>query len=145
MKSIKYDKLIRDKIPEIIEKSGKKCIVEVMDDETYMDKLSAKLTEELGRGMRLCEGKDFLRVFDFVDNGNIYNAPYSLHRLIGKKEYRPGETVLGTLKGMQADEELYRRGEKPEALIDYPINALDFEIVDIFNWQQLAEDMISQM
>ena len=26
---IKYDKLIRDKIPEIIEQSGKKCIVEV--------------------------------------------------------------------------------------------------------------------
>lgn len=47
MKSIKYDKLIRDKIPEIIEKSGKKCIVEVMDDETYIDKLSAKLKEEL--------------------------------------------------------------------------------------------------
>lgn len=47
MKSIKYDKLIRDKIPEIIEKSGKKCVVEVMDDETYMDKLSAKLKEEL--------------------------------------------------------------------------------------------------
>lgn len=46
MKSIKYDKLIRDKIPEIIEKSGKKCVVEVMDDETYMDKLSAKLKEE---------------------------------------------------------------------------------------------------
>lgn len=47
MKSKKYDKLIRDKIPEIIEKSGKKCVVEVMDDETYMDKLSAKLKEEL--------------------------------------------------------------------------------------------------
>ena len=27
---IKYDKLIRDKIPDIIEQSGKKCIVEVM-------------------------------------------------------------------------------------------------------------------
>lgn len=47
MKKIKYDKLIRDKIPEIIEKSGKTCVVEVMDDETYMDKLSAKLKEEL--------------------------------------------------------------------------------------------------
>lgn len=47
MKKIKYDKLIRDKIPEIIEKSGKKCVFEVMDDETYMDKLSAKLKEEL--------------------------------------------------------------------------------------------------
>ena len=33
-----YDKLIRDKIPEIIEQSGKKCIVEAMDNDTYIDR-----------------------------------------------------------------------------------------------------------
>lgn len=44
---IEYDKLIRDRIPEIIEKSGKKCIVEVMDDETYIQYLDQKLNEEL--------------------------------------------------------------------------------------------------
>lgn len=42
-----YNKLIRDKIPEIIEKSGKKCTVEVMDNETYIKYLDAKLNEEL--------------------------------------------------------------------------------------------------
>ena len=44
---IEYDKLIRDRIPEIIERSGKKCFVEVMDDETYIDYLDRKLNEEL--------------------------------------------------------------------------------------------------
>ena len=44
---IKYDKLIRDKIPEIIEQSGKKCIVEVMDNDTYIEYLEQKLNEEL--------------------------------------------------------------------------------------------------
>ena len=44
---IEYDKLIRDKIPEIIEQSGKKCIVEVMDNDTYIDYLDQKLNEEL--------------------------------------------------------------------------------------------------
>ena len=44
---IKYDKLIRDKIPEIIEQSGKKCIVEVMDNDTYIEYLDQKLNEEL--------------------------------------------------------------------------------------------------
>ena len=44
---IVYDKLIRDKIPEIIEQSGKKCIVEVMDNDTYIDYLDQKLNEEL--------------------------------------------------------------------------------------------------
>lgn len=44
---IKYDKLVRDKIPEIIEASGKKCTVEVMDNETYIKYLDTKLNEEL--------------------------------------------------------------------------------------------------
>ena len=34
---IEYDKLIKDKIPEIIEQSRKKCIVEVMDNDTYIE------------------------------------------------------------------------------------------------------------
>ena len=44
---IVYDKLIRDKIPEIIEQSGKKCIIEVMDNDTYIEYLDQKLNEEL--------------------------------------------------------------------------------------------------
>ena len=44
---IEYDKLIRDKIPEIIEQSGKKCIIEVMDNDTYIEYLDQKLNEEL--------------------------------------------------------------------------------------------------
>ena len=44
---IEYDKLIRDKIPEIIEQSGKKSIVEVMDNDTYIEYLEQKLNEEL--------------------------------------------------------------------------------------------------
>ena len=44
---IEYDKLIRDKIPEIIEQSGKNCIIEVMDNYTYIEYLDQKLNEEL--------------------------------------------------------------------------------------------------
>ena len=44
---IEYDKHIRDKIPEIIEQSGKKCIIEVMDNDTYIEYLDQKLNEEL--------------------------------------------------------------------------------------------------
>ena len=49
---IEYNKLIRDKIPEIIEQSGKKCIVEVMDNDTYIEYLDQKLNEELERFQR---------------------------------------------------------------------------------------------
>lgn len=102
-------------------------------------------TQQLGRGMRTAPGKDHLMVFDFVDNAGQYNAPYSLHRLMHVSEYRPGQTVIGRAGQREADEELYRRGDKPEAVIDYPVDALDYESVNIFNWQEEAAGMISQM
>ncbi len=37
--------------------------------------------QQLGRGMRLYEGKEYLMVFDFIDNANLFNMPYSLHRI----------------------------------------------------------------
>ncbi len=102
-------------------------------------------TQQLGRGMRTAPDKDHLMVFDFVDNAGQYNAPYSLHRLMHVTQYRPGQTVIGRTGQREADEELYRKGEKPEAIIDYPVDALDYETVDIFNWQEEAAGMISQM
>lgn len=44
---IEYDKLIRDRIPEIIDGSGKRCIVEVLSDGAYLQYLDQKLGEEL--------------------------------------------------------------------------------------------------
>lgn len=44
---IEYDKLIRDRIPEIIERSGKKCIIEELYTDTYIRYLEQKLDEEL--------------------------------------------------------------------------------------------------
>ncbi len=47
MPTTHYNKLIRDKIPEIIEKSGKKPITEILDAEAYKKHLDLKLSEEL--------------------------------------------------------------------------------------------------
>ena len=41
-----YNKLVRDKIPEIIENSGKKTITTVLNDEEYLTELDRKLNEE---------------------------------------------------------------------------------------------------
>lgn len=102
-------------------------------------------TQQLGRGMRLADGKESLIVFDFVDNASQYNMPYSMHRLFKLKDYKPGKLVLGTLQQRTADDALYARGDKPEAVIDFPIDATDYEAVDVFNWQEEAAGMISQM
>lgn len=42
----KYNKLVRDLIPNIIETSGKKCEYKILDDEEYAVKLEEKLLEE---------------------------------------------------------------------------------------------------
>lgn len=47
MRKITYNKLIRDKIPEIIEASGKKCKIRILDEVEYKGHLKLKLQEEL--------------------------------------------------------------------------------------------------
>lgn len=47
MGSITYNKLVRDRIPEIIERSGKACRVKTLSDEDYLRMVDAKLDEEL--------------------------------------------------------------------------------------------------
>ena len=43
----KYNKLVRDRIPEIIESSGRTCVTEILSDEDYLRMLDVKLDEEL--------------------------------------------------------------------------------------------------
>lgn len=47
MKSIKHNKLVRDKIPDIILNKGDECKTEILSDEDYIKMLDLKLAEEL--------------------------------------------------------------------------------------------------
>lgn len=47
MGSKTYHKLVRDRIPDIIEADGKTCATEVLDKEAYLRMLDEKLNEEL--------------------------------------------------------------------------------------------------
>ncbi len=72
----KYNKLVRDRIPEIIEASGKKCNYEIMTDEVYLQKLNAKLTEELQEYLEcksLEELADLLEVMGAVVKARGYS------------------------------------------------------------------------
>lgn len=90
--------------------------------------------QQLGRGTRKSEGKKDLLVFDFVDNANMFNMPYSLHRLLDIENYRPLEYVLAPKHKKKLDSDMLRKGELPTAYVDIPINVKDFQAVAIYQW-----------
>lgn len=47
MAVIKYHKLVRDKIPQIIEAAGKTCKTEILPEEEYRKMIDEKMAEEL--------------------------------------------------------------------------------------------------
>ena len=101
--------------------------------------------QQLGRGTRRCPGKDDLLVIDFVDNANMFNMPYSLHRVLDISKYQPMAYVLAPENKRKLDQDMLFQGEKPEAWLDVPIDVSDYEIIDLFNWQNSVKDMISQI
>lgn len=69
MKTMIYNKLVRDKIPEIITKQGNTCKVRTLSPEEYLEKLDEKLCEELGEYQHskdLEELADLLEVMEAV-------------------------------------------------------------------------------
>lgn len=102
-----YNKLVRDKIPEVIEKSGAKCTVEVVDKKELEELLNKKLQEEV---------EEYLQSNDIEELADIVEVVYGILevRNISVEE-------LETIRKIKRDE---RGGfSKAIKLIDtYPID-----------------------
>ncbi|MGE5580210.1 MAG: phosphoribosyl-ATP pyrophosphohydrolase [Bacillota bacterium] len=67
MTTITYNKLVRDRIPEIIRSQGKSCVVTTLDRADHLTHLNAKLKEELeeylssGEVMELADVVEIIR------------------------------------------------------------------------------------
>ncbi len=74
-KHIEHNKLVRDKIPQIIEASGRTCVTEVLSQEDYLRELDRKLSEELSEYLQsksLEELADLLEVMGAVVKARGY-------------------------------------------------------------------------
>ena len=98
-----YNKLIRDKIPEIIKTAGKQSVVEVMSEEEYLEALDCKLEEELAEyqaDKSLEELADLLEVIYAVAVARGYSIEKLEVLRKEKAEKRGGFEMRLRLKGV---------------------------------------------
>lgn len=72
-----YNKLVRDRIPEIIENTGKKFTTRILDNEEYIKELKTKSFEELNEYINAKNDKD--AVEELADLLEIIHALAECH------------------------------------------------------------------
>jgi predicted house-cleaning noncanonical NTP pyrophosphatase (MazG superfamily) len=103
-KKVVYNKLVRDKIPEIIEASGKTCETEVLSDEEYLQMLDKKLDEELSeyhKEQNIEELADLLEVLYATAKARGYSIEELEQVRIEKQKARGGFDKKILLKSVQ--------------------------------------------
>lgn len=92
-KTIIHNKLVRDRIPEIIEKSGKTASARMLSHEEYLKRLDEKLSEELNEYLKdqsMEEIADLLEVIHAVVNARGSDMDEVEKIRLQKKEKRGG-------------------------------------------------------
>lgn len=64
---IVYNKLVRDKIPEVIESSGKKANIKVLNNKEFLMELGLKLQEELNEYTSSNENEKIEELADMIE------------------------------------------------------------------------------
>jgi len=88
--TITYKKAVRDKIPKIIERSGKKSKAQQLTDEDYLPELEKKLSEELDEyysSKSIEELADLIEIiYRILELREIKNEDFEKIRLDKKRE-----------------------------------------------------------
>ena len=90
--ALSYNKLVRDRIPEIIESTGKRCTTEILSAEDYLRMIDAKLDEELAeyhKDQNIEELADLLEVIRAAATARGYTIE-DLERVRAEKAVKRG-------------------------------------------------------
>ena len=88
-----YNKLVRDKIPEIIKSKGANCTTAIVSEQTYLELLDVKLCEELAEyraDNSQEELADMLEVMMAIAQARGYDWNHILEIQAKKREERGG-------------------------------------------------------
>ena len=105
-KLVVYNKLVRDKIPKIIKNSGKKCQIEILSDEEYLQMLDKKLDEELAeyhQEQNIEELADLLEVLYATAKARGYSIEELEQVRVEKQKARGGFDKKILLKSVNSD------------------------------------------
>ena len=85
---MRYDKLVRDKIPEIVKKNGQKPFFHIANNKEYEEKLLDKLKEEVFEFIKDKKIDEMADIFEVITAINSHNN-WSLEKVIDiQKENR---------------------------------------------------------
>lgn len=82
---MKYNKLVRDNIPEIIREKGGAPIIHVADEKEYWEKLKEKCFEEMEEFMKDESVEEFADLLEVIDAIAIYKK-FNAEEIIRIKE-----------------------------------------------------------
>ena len=85
-----YNKLVRDRIPEIIEAKGDKCKIDILSDEEYLKMIDAKLDEELAEYHKDQNIEELADLLEVVHAAAIARG-YTLEQLEAIRAKKAGE------------------------------------------------------
>jgi predicted house-cleaning noncanonical NTP pyrophosphatase (MazG superfamily) len=63
---MRYEKLVRDKIPEIIQRNGGDPVTHIADEAEYLDRLKRKLEEEVAEFLKDQTGEELADILEVV-------------------------------------------------------------------------------
>ncbi|WP_456276498.1 pyrophosphohydrolase domain-containing protein [Bacillus sp. AK128] len=99
-----YNKLVRDLIPEVIEKTGKSFTTKILNDEEYIIELNKKAEEELGEYLNATDQKEVVE--ELADLLEVMHAMAQYHG-----------TTIAEIERIREQKEMDRGGFKDKVLL----------------------------
>jgi predicted house-cleaning noncanonical NTP pyrophosphatase (MazG superfamily) len=99
---VEHHKLVRDRIPEIIERSGARYEIEILSEEEYRDALGAKLLEEARETVNALQENPEAPIEELADLREVIDAiarlagiePAEIDRVQERKRLGSGSEAL---------------------------------------------------
>lgn len=128
-----YNKLVRDKIPEIIQADGKTCKTEILSDEEYLKMLDAKLDEELAeyhKDQNIEELADLMEVIYAAVEARGYSVDELEKVRVKKAEERGGFREKVLLREVESEDNVVISWRSLKELIKTKIKELMIQYKD---------------